>query len=190
MIAYHFREAATLTSATKIAQLDVVEIRRRAVSWLQRAADVAAAGAATAEAARHLRAAIELAAPDDLPELQERLGDVSGGDEGAEASRIALQLCRERGRPVDQELRVLGSLLARYTRFQGTVGKRPSEEEMQRLLANLQARCERMLALQMEVFEGTVRTEKAIFQNPDGQARPRLTAAFHPHVAEQPVDDP
>jgi class 3 adenylate cyclase len=136
LIAYHFREAASLTSATKIAQLDVVEIRRRAVSWLQRAADVAAAGAATAEAARHLRAAIELAAPDDLPELQERLGDVSGGDEGAEASRVALQLCRERGRPVDQELRVLGSLLARYTRFQGTVGKRPSEEEMQRLRAD------------------------------------------------------
>jgi class 3 adenylate cyclase len=136
LIAYHFREAATLTSATRSGQLDVVEIRRRAVSWLQRAADVAAAGAATAEAARHLRAAIELATPDDLPELQERLGDVSGGDEGAEASRVALRLCRERGRPVDQELRVLGSLLARYTRFQGTVGNRPSEEEMQRLRAD------------------------------------------------------
>jgi class 3 adenylate cyclase len=136
LIAYHFREAATLTSATKTAQLDVVEIRRKAVSWLKRAADVAAAGAATAEAARHLRAALELATPDDLPELQERLGDVSGGDEGAEASRIALRLCRELGRPVDQELRVLGSLLARYTRFQGTVGNRPSEEEMQRLRAD------------------------------------------------------
>ena len=133
LIAYHFREAATLTSVTKIAQLDVVEIRRRAVSWLKRAADVAAAGAATAEAARHLRAAIELAASDDLPELQERLGDVSGGDEGAEASRVALRLCRELGRPIDQELRVLGSLLTRYTRFQGTVGNRPSEEEIQRL---------------------------------------------------------
>jgi len=133
LIAYHFREAVTLTSVTKSAQLDVVGIRRRAVSWLKRAADVAAAGAATAKAARHLRAAIELAAPDDLPELQERLGDVSGGDEGAEASRVALRLCRELGRPVDQELRVLGSLLTRYTRFQGTVGNRPSEEEIQRL---------------------------------------------------------
>jgi len=133
LIAYHFREAVTLTSVTKTAQPDVVEIRRRAVSWLKRAADVAAAGAATSEAARHLRAAIELAAPDDLPELQERLGDVSGGDAGAEASRVALRLCRELGRPVDQELRVLGSLLTRYTRFQGTVGNRPSEEEIQRL---------------------------------------------------------
>jgi class 3 adenylate cyclase len=133
LIAYHFREAAALTSVTKAAPLDVAEIRRRAVSWLRRAADVAAAGAATAEAARHLRTAIELATPDDLPELQERLGDVSGGDAGAEAFRSALRLCRELGRPIDQELRVLGSLLTRYTRFQGTVGNRPSGEEMERL---------------------------------------------------------
>jgi hypothetical protein len=121
------------------------------VSWLKRAADVAAAGAATAEAARHLRTAIELAAPDDLPELQERLGDVSGGDEAAEASRVALRLCRELGRPVDQELRVLGSLFTRYTRFQGTVGNRPSEEEIQRIRADGralldQARDERAIA--------------------------------------------
>jgi class 3 adenylate cyclase len=133
LIAYHFREAATLISATKTAQLDAAEVRRKAVGWLKRAADVATAGAATAEAARHLRAAIELAAPDDLPELQERLGDVSGGDAGAEAYRIALRLCRELGRPVDQELRILGSLLTRYMRFQGTVGDRPSEQETQRL---------------------------------------------------------
>ena len=133
LIAYHYREAATLTSATKASQLDAVEIRRRAVGWLKRAADVAAAGAATGEAARHLRAAIELAAADDLPELQERLGDVSGGDAGAEAYRVALRLCRELRRPADQELRILGSLLTRYMRFQGTVGDRPSEEELQRL---------------------------------------------------------
>jgi class 3 adenylate cyclase len=136
LIAYHFREAATLASATHVAPLDALEIRRKAVGWLQRAADVAASGAATGEAARHLRAAIELATPDDLPELHERLGDVSGGDEGAEASRRALALCREFGRPVDQELRVLGSLFARYTRFQGTVGNRPSEDEIQRLRAD------------------------------------------------------
>jgi class 3 adenylate cyclase len=151
LIAYHFREAATLTSVTETAQLDAVEIRRKAVGWLKRAADVAAAGAATAEAARHLRAAIELAATDDLPELQERLGDVSGGDAGAEAYRVALRLCRESGRPVDQELRILGSLLIRYMRFEGTVGNRPSEEEMQRLRADgrallARARDERAIA--------------------------------------------
>ena len=57
------------------------------------------------------------------------------GDAGAEAP-VALRLCRELGRPVDQELRILGSLLTRYMRFQGTVGNRPSEEEIQRLRAD------------------------------------------------------
>jgi class 3 adenylate cyclase len=151
LIAYHFGEAATLTTVTRAGHLDAVEIRRKAVSWLRRAADVAAAGAATAEAARHLGAAIELAAPDELPELQERLGDVSGGDAGAKAYRVALRLCRELGRPADQELRVLGSLLTRYMRFQGTVGDRPSEEEIERLRADGralldQARDERAIA--------------------------------------------
>ena len=136
LIAYHFREAATLTSTVRGTHLDTAEIRRRAVGWLKRAADVATAGAATAEAARHLGAAIELAATDDLPELQERVGDVSGGDAGAEAYRVALRLCRELGRPVDQELRILGSLLTRYMRFQGTVGDRPSEEAIQQLRAD------------------------------------------------------
>ena len=136
LIAYHFREAATLTSTVRGAHLDTAEIRHRAVGWLKRAADVATAGAATAEAARHLGAAIELAATDDLPELQERVGDVSGGDAGAEAYRVALRLCRELGRPVDQELRILGSLLTRYMRFQGTVGDRPSEEAIQQLRAD------------------------------------------------------
>jgi class 3 adenylate cyclase len=136
LIAYHFREAASLTSVSEAVQLDAVEIRRKAVGWLKRAADVAAAGAATAEAARHLHAAIELAGPADLAELHERLGDVSGGDAGVEAYRTALRLCRESGRPVDQELRILGSLLIRYMRFQGTVGNRPSGERIQRLRAN------------------------------------------------------
>jgi predicted ATPase/class 3 adenylate cyclase len=136
LIAYHYREAATLTRATAAGPGEAAEVRGKAVSWLTRAADVAAAGAATAEAARHLRAAIELAATDELPELQERLGDVSGGDVGAEAYRAALRICREVGRPADQELRVLGSLLTRYMRFQGTVGDRPSEAEIQRLRAD------------------------------------------------------
>jgi hypothetical protein len=44
------------------------------------------------------------------------------------------------------------------------------EEEMERLLARLQARCERMLAMQIEVYDGTVRVDKAIGQNPDKKA--------------------
>jgi hypothetical protein len=41
------------------------------------------------------------------------------------------------------------------------------EEEMERLLAALQARCEKMLAMQMQVLAGTEATEKSILGNPD-----------------------
>src|SRR5262249_33392519 len=41
------------------------------------------------------------------------------------------------------------------------------EEEMERLLANLQGRCERMLAMQIEVYEGTKRVDSVIKTYPD-----------------------
>jgi hypothetical protein len=41
------------------------------------------------------------------------------------------------------------------------------EEEMERLLAALQARCEKMLAMQMQVLSGTEGTQKAILSNVD-----------------------
>jgi hypothetical protein len=44
------------------------------------------------------------------------------------------------------------------------------EEEQQRLLAALQQRCQMMLAIQIEVQEGTVRLGKAIAQNEDHHA--------------------
>src|SRR5262245_7503163 len=44
------------------------------------------------------------------------------------------------------------------------------EEEIERLLAQLQARCERMLVMQIEVRDGTVGTYKAIDANADKKA--------------------
>src|SRR5262249_1073462 len=44
------------------------------------------------------------------------------------------------------------------------------EEEMRRLLDALQARCQRMLALQTEVHDGTVRVDKTITDSPDKKA--------------------
>ncbi len=46
--------------------------------------------------------------------------------------------------------------------------KQLREEELERLLANLEARCRRMLALQIEVYEGTKRVHSAIQIN-EGQ---------------------
>jgi len=133
LIAYHYREAATLPGGRdRAAAGDIV--RQKAVHWLTRAADVAAAGAATFETVRHLRGAIELADDESLPELYERLGDATVAGISVDAYLQALRLCRERGRAAAQRLRVLASLLTLYTRFQGTVAKRPSAEEMQQFL--------------------------------------------------------
>jgi len=45
--------------------------------------------------------------------------------------------------------------------------KQMREEEMERLLANLEARCNRMLQMQIEVYEGTKRVYATAQQNPD-----------------------
>jgi hypothetical protein len=48
--------------------------------------------------------------------------------------------------------------------------KQLREEEIERLLAQLQARCEYMLQLQKEIYEGTVRLDKTIGENPGKKA--------------------
>jgi hypothetical protein len=44
------------------------------------------------------------------------------------------------------------------------------EEELERLLANLQARCEKMLAMQINVQDGTIRVAKEIDKTPEKKA--------------------
>ena len=131
LIAYHFREAALIATAQRPAEPETQRIRDKAVAWLSRAGEVAAAGAASLEASRHLRSAIELAAPANLPDLYQRLGDLGGiGEVAVEAYRTALRLCREQGRPPIQELQILAGLLAIYMRFQASVANRLSEQAM------------------------------------------------------------
>ncbi len=151
LIAYHYREAGTLMRVLRLDEAVAEPIRQKAVQWLSRAAEVAAASAALVEASRHLRAAIELAEPAGLPDLYERLGDVSTGDAAVEAYSAALRLSRETGRSPDQQLRVLAGLLTMYMRFQASVGNRPSIEHIQQLRAQTrafvaQARDERAIA--------------------------------------------
>ena len=119
LIAYHYREAATIGGMVGPVPEDV---RIGAVAWLRRAADVAMAGAANNEAARHLRSGIDLATPDDLPELHQRLGDVLvSGDEAIAAYAVAGRLARELGRPPDQVLGVVARELLVWTRWTGSV---------------------------------------------------------------------
>lgn len=120
LIAFHYREAATIG-----AMVEPVpdELRLKAVAWLGRAADVAMAGAANYEAARHLRAGIDLATPDDLPDLYRRLGDVLGsGNEAIAAYAEAARLARALGRSAEEVLGLVSRELLVWTRWQGSVG--------------------------------------------------------------------
>ncbi len=112
LVAFHYREATSLLGRQRLAGFDESDVRRRAVHWLSRAGDAAGAAGAALEASRHFRAAIELAAEAELPELYERLGDVEQLRVGSiDAYSKALELGRQAKRPAVDELRVLGGLL-------------------------------------------------------------------------------
>jgi class 3 adenylate cyclase len=138
LVAFHFREAVTLGTASG-ADLEP-ELIDQSVAWLRRAADAAAAGAAFEEASRHLRAAIELAPREQLPELWASLGDIFGGGELAtDAYANAARLGRELGRPPDFILRALSGQLMVIGRWAGSVGAAFSEEDLRRLLDEVRA---------------------------------------------------
>ena len=131
LIAFHYREAAMIATAQHPDEAETQSVRDKAVIWLSRAGEVAAAGAATLEASRHLRSAIDLARPGSLPDLYQRLGGLGGiGEAAVEAYRTALRLCREQGRPAIQQLQILAGLLVLYMRFQASVPNRLSEQAM------------------------------------------------------------
>jgi len=134
LIAHHYREAISL--ARLIGEPVPDEALRRAVAWLSRAASVAASGAASQEAARHLRAAIELADRGEQPELYLRLGQTQlGGDEGIGAFARAYELGRELGRSPDFLLLALSLRLTAMTRWFASVARQPTVAEFDRLTA-------------------------------------------------------
>ena len=160
LIAFHYREAASVGSLLG----PVPEhIRSAAVTWLRRAADAAMAGTANYEAARHLRSAIDLAEPGDLPELYERLGDVLlSGDEALDAYDAALRTARSEHRGPDDLLRLLASQLLVMTRWHGSV----ATYETQRVL---------------QLFD-EARALLPVANDPRQQARFEIATAFLPHL--------
>ena len=137
LVAFHLREAVSLGSL--LGEPVPEDLPRLAVEWLRRAAEAAAAGAATAEAARHLNAAIELAPIASQPDLYERLGQIwTGGDHGAEAFDRAWELGRELGLGPEQELRTLAQGMTVRARWTGSVGNRLAEDEANRRYARVE----------------------------------------------------
>lgn len=131
LVALHYREAAMIGRATSQVEGEVEEA---AVTWLARAADAAAGASAFTEAAHHLRAAIELAAPEKLPELYGWLGDAVGsGDRAVEAYLTSVRVGREQGRDSNFLLRNLSSALRVYARWFASVTRQPPRAEIDRL---------------------------------------------------------
>ncbi|HUG29410.1 MAG TPA: adenylate/guanylate cyclase domain-containing protein [Candidatus Limnocylindria bacterium] len=131
LVAFHFREAVSMSSV--LAEPVSEELKTSAVIWLRRAAEAAAAGAATVEASRHLNAAIDLAEPAVQPHMYERLGQIwTGGDQGAEAFERAWELGLELGLGPEHELRTLGQAMTVRARWTGSIGRRLSDAESAR----------------------------------------------------------
>ena len=194
LIAYHWREAASLgRSAAGPAD---ETIRRKAVTALVRAAETAGAGAATVEATRHLRAAVELAPAEELPELHLRIGDVLlDATTSATAYRRALELAVDQARGPEVELRALAGLLQMVTRYQGNVADRPSVDEVDALRARGRALfgevTDNRLRAQFQVAEAFVpfwtQTAGAAVSEADLAAAAKSAAAAAA-IAEQ-IDD-
>jgi class 3 adenylate cyclase/type II secretory pathway predicted ATPase ExeA len=133
LVAFHFREAAVLSAGLGI---DDSELLGRAVAWLDRAAETAAGARGIQEAVGHLRAAIDLARGAEQARLWGRLGEVLGsGDASVQAFARAWQLGEEHGLPADFKLRYLGRQLMVVMRFSASVGRQPSEGEIDELIA-------------------------------------------------------
>ena len=99
--------------------------------------------------------------PDSLPGKQQ-LQEAQDQQDSAKKN-IEKEKRDEASQNQDQAIKKMEEVRKRWEELL----KQLREEEMERLLAALQVRCERMLAIQIEVYENTARVEKAIDQNPD-----------------------
>jgi class 3 adenylate cyclase len=132
LIAFHYREAVTLGG---LSGAEDPEAKRRAVSWLRRAADVAAGARGMSEAVAHLRAAIELAPVDEQPEMHRRMGELYGsGDRSVQAYATAWRLGADLGKPPDFLLDNLAQQLMVTCRWFASVADLPSEAEINELI--------------------------------------------------------
>jgi class 3 adenylate cyclase/tetratricopeptide (TPR) repeat protein len=135
ILAFHYREAAVLGGALDPKSDATGKARESAGRWLVRAAEVAGAAGATPEAVRHIRGAFDFVDQAMLARLHETIGDLTGGDAGLDEYATALDLYETQNAPDDDRLRALAGMLMVSTRWQGSIGGRPSEDWMNDLRA-------------------------------------------------------
>jgi class 3 adenylate cyclase len=144
LLAYHYREAATL-AAQAVTPLSVDVDSERAVHYLVRAGELAGRAGLLAAAIAHVRAAIALAPADEHPRLYELLGDCAfQGEPALEGYQRALELWRAQGASDVQPdvqpdpltgARLLRKLLVVYWGWAGVATSDISFEELEALHA-------------------------------------------------------
>jgi hypothetical protein len=135
LIAVHYREAALLAAKLEQPPPELAGVREQAVAWLTRAAEHALGAAASPEAVDRLRAALELAAPQEQAAIYERIGDANlNAQTSLDAYRDALALLGAGATDANDGLRLTGKLLLLLTRSWGGVAKGLSHSEMDDLL--------------------------------------------------------
>jgi hypothetical protein len=133
LVAVHYREAAVLATKLEPVPAGLADVREQAVIWLVRAADRAIGAAASNAAVDRLRAAIEIAAPDEQAAIYERIGDADlDAQTSLEGYRSALS--SQVAPDADERLRVAGKLLLLVTRSWGGVAQGPSRAEIDDLI--------------------------------------------------------
>jgi hypothetical protein len=133
ILAFHYRQAAVLSSAIDPTSEATEAVRTTAAQWLLKAAEVAVAAGAAPEAIRHLQAALDYVDRGLLPRLHERIGDLTAGDAGIREYRNALQLYEEGAAPADDQLRALAGILLVASRWGASVGDPIPEAEIDAL---------------------------------------------------------
>jgi hypothetical protein len=139
LLAYHYREAATL-AAQAVAPLGVEVDTARAARYLARAGERASHVGLAGPAIAHLRAALALAPAEDQPRLFEQLGDCAVvGDTTIEGYQRALDLWRADGAGGSPDprtgARLLRKLLSAHEFWAGSFSVMPSPEELAALRA-------------------------------------------------------
>jgi hypothetical protein len=109
--------------------------------------------------------------PNNLPAPKETPGRKQVQDSAGNMQRAKENIEKEKPEPASEEQTQAIEKLQEVRKKLEELLRQLREEELQRLLAALQGRCQRMLAMQKAVYEGTVRLDKAIAESPDKKAQ-------------------
>src|SRR5438105_12639871 len=107
---------------------------------------------------------------DKLPDPQETSGRKEIQEANGDQKNAEKNMDKEKLKDASDDIDKAISKLEEARKRLEEILRQLREEELRRLLAKLEGRCQRMLAMQIEVYNGTVAVERVINQNDDKKA--------------------